>query len=130
MKKSLLVTWKSPTTKNIYKIGVLQKNNKEYIFFYHKDEVEKAKKEGFQSFGEFVNLESKYINKERLFVSFKTRIPSRKRKDFSEFLRKNFGENVDLTKIDDFEILKLIRGASATDTVEVLDDTSDKGGLL
>lgn len=118
----LLVTWKNPVTRYRYEIGELQKENNEYTFLYNNKEVEKAKKDGFQSFGEFVDLETKYIQREGgLFVSFKTRIPSRKRKDFVEFLKK-FGEERDPDEVDDFEILKLTRGALATDTIEVFED--------
>ena len=109
------VTWKNPTLRERYKIGELTYTGKEYIFRYYND-LEKAKKVGFKEIGEFKDFETEYISSE-LFLTFLTRIPNRKRKDFKKFLE----ENKISEEADDLEILLATRGVLTTDTIELFE---------
>lgn len=109
------VTWKDPILRKRYKIGELSYTGKEYIFEYYKN-LEEAKKAGFNKLGEFKNFEEKYSNSE-LFLTFSTRLPNRKRKDFKKFLE----ENKISEEANDLEILLATRGVLATDTIELFE---------
>ena len=109
------VTWKNPISRERYKIGELIYNNNEYVFKYS-ESLEKANSEGFNGLGEFKDLKKIYTSPE-LFLTFSTRIPNRKRKDFKKFLE----ENKISEKEDDLKVLLATRGVLDTDTIELFE---------
>lgn len=110
-----LITWKNPTLRDRYEVGELIYNNDKYIFKYNCDLTD-AEKCGFKGLGEFDNLTKEYISDE-LFLTFSTRIPNKKRRDFKKFLE----ENKISETASDLEILMSTRGVLATDTIELFE---------
>lgn len=96
-------------------IGKLSKNAKgEYVFKYNKEEVEKARKKGFDILIGFNNLEQEYVN-EKLFPIFASRIPPTNRHDMEQVLKK-----LDMETFDEIEFLKRTQGRTATDPITMI----------
>ncbi|MGL4653853.1 HIRAN domain-containing protein [Cetobacterium sp.] len=110
-----VITWKNPTLRERYEVGELIYNNEKYIFKYCCD-LTKAIEVGFKGLGEFEDLTKEYIGNE-LFLTFSTRVPNKKRKDFQKFLE----ENKIPKTANDLEILMSTRGVLATDTIELFE---------
>lgn len=111
-----VVTWKNPISRSRFRIGELIFHSGMYYFEYDKN-INIAIKHGFDHLGEFDSLDKKYESEE-LFMTFLTRLPNKKRKDFKKFLLENeIDENS-----NDLEILFATRGFLATDTIEVFKD--------
>lgn len=114
-KKEMYLTWKEPLKRKRYVVGVLTYQKDKYNFKYGY-EIKGAIEEGFSLLREFTDVEKNYES-EKLFFSFRSRIPSRVRGDFKEFLEKR-----ELTiETTDFLLLKETRGILPTDTLEFLE---------
>ena len=50
MKNELWLTWKEPYSRRRYKVGVLSKEEKNYIFKYENPELDAATEKGFKYF--------------------------------------------------------------------------------
>lgn len=108
------VTWKNPTFRKRYIIGELTYDDcVGYKFKYCKN-IKEALKAGFKGIGEFKDLNKTYESTE-LFLTFSSRIPDKKRKDFKKFLQ----ENKISETVNDLEILFLTKAALVTDTIEI-----------
>ncbi len=115
---SLWVTWKEPSTRERFVIGLLEVKNEKYYFKYLENEGEnnlkKAMEKGFKFLPAFP--EEKIYESETLFYTFQNRLPNRKRKDVQELLF-----NTGLTnESSDFELLRETMGILPTDTFEFL----------
>ena len=53
MKNELWLTWKEPYSRRRYKVGVLSKEEKNYIFKYENPELDAATEKGFKYFPGF-----------------------------------------------------------------------------
>lgn len=111
-----IITWKNPTLRQRYKIGELTYNKNKYKFKYFEDSLKEAKESGFKVLGEFIDFQKEYIS-ENLFLTFSTRLPNKKRKDFKKFLE----ENKISEDANDLKILMSTRGVLATDTIELFE---------
>lgn len=95
-------------------IGYLSFKDNKYIFKYHNiDSIRPALDNGFDPIMEFPDINKVYTS-DRLFITFRTRLPSKRRKDFQEYLS-NYGLTVD---DDDFYLLQATGGWSPTDKLE------------
>ena len=75
MKNELWLTWKEPYSRRRYKVGVLSKEEKNYIFKYENPELDAATEKGFKYFPGFEDTKKVYKN-EVLFMNIKTRLPN------------------------------------------------------
>lgn len=113
MKNELWLTWKEPYSRRRYKVGVLSKEEKNYIFKYENPELDAATEKGFKYFPGFEDTKKVYKN-EVLFMNIKTRLPNVSRPDYLEILN-----SYNLEKdSNDFDILKATRGRLITDDYE------------
>ncbi len=115
---NLWLTWKEPTTRERFVIGLLTYKEKKYYFEYLKNEgknnLNEAIKKGFKLLPAFP--ENKKYESDNLFYTFINRLPNRKRKDVQELIKeRNLNEDC-----SDFELLREIGGALPTDTFEFL----------
>lgn len=85
MKNELWLTWKEPYSRRRYKVGVLSKEEKNYIFKYENPELDAATEKGFKYFPGFEDTKKVYKN-EVLFMNIKTRLPNVSRPDYLEIL--------------------------------------------
>lgn len=119
-----LVTWKNPTFRDRYIIGELTYDDYNMYRFKYCENIKEALEKGFKGIGEFKDLDKTYESTE-LFLTFSSRIPNRKRKDFKNFLQ----ENEVPESANDLEILISTRGVLVTDTIEIfpkIDFKNDK----
>jgi hypothetical protein len=118
-KDYLYLVWKEPKTRRQYTIATLSKNG-QYEFEYGL-EVEEAIQKGFKLMIAFKELEKKYESK-RLFASFSSRIPDRRRRDIDVILKK-----YDLVEYDEYELLKKSGGRLPIDNLGFIDPIMNNG---
>lgn len=109
----IYLVWKEPISRRQYTIAKLSKNGKyefEYAF-----EIADAIEKGFQPFVAFQDINKKYES-EKLFASFSSRIPDRRRKNIGEILKK-YG----LDEYDEYKLLKRSGGRLPIDNLEFID---------
>lgn len=111
--------WKEPKSRQQYLIAKLSKNGK-YEFEYD-FEIEEALEKGFKLLIAFDNIKEKYTS-DRLFSSFSSRIPDKRRKDIGKILDK-YG----LSEYDEYELLKKSGGRLPIDDLEFIDPILDNG---
>lgn len=109
----IYLVWKEPISRRQYTIAKLSKNGK-YEFEYAFD-INEAIKKGFEPFVAFKDVNRKYES-EKLFASFSSRIPDRRRKDIGEILKK-YG----LDEYDEYKLLKRSGGRLPIDNLEFID---------
>ncbi len=104
---NLVLYWKKGEQK--FNLGLLQRNEDEYIFKINEEVLKLAIKNGCIGIGNFDLLKNEYRSKE-LFSFFKNRIPAEDNINIKEILTK-YG----LEKYDEMQLLKYTRGKIATD---------------
>lgn len=114
--RKLLLNWKGPKTGNNYPVGILQKDPSNYTFFYNKEVLIEAEKEGFVPFIGLSNVNTVYES-QKMFPVFERRLPGSGRNAFKKFLRDNDLERSDDVNWDYFCITK---GKLATDSLTFL----------
>ena len=113
MKRDLVyLVWTDVKTGNKYKVAELYKENNKYYFKYILENVKKAQKNGFELLIAFPQINATYENPE-LFAVFSARLPEPTRPDIKEIL-----ETYDMTKYDEFELLKRSGAKLPTDNYE------------
>ncbi len=105
---------KEPKTRKNFIIAKLSKNRK-YEFEYSED-IEEALKVGFVPLIAFNDIKKKYTS-DRLFASFSSRVPDRRRKDIKKILEK-YG----MDEYDEYKLLKLSGGRLPIDSLEFIGD--------
>lgn len=118
-KDYVYLIWKDPKSRKQFVIAKLSKNGK-YEFEYAYD-IEKAVDAGFVPLIAFNNINEKYTS-DRLFTSFSSRIPDRRRKDIRKILDK-YG----IDEYDEYKLLKLSGGRLPIDDLEFIDPIIDNG---
>ncbi|MFH5182879.1 HIRAN domain-containing protein [Paenibacillus sp. TAB 01] len=109
----LLINWKSQETKKNYLVGVLEKKDSKYKFFYISNILIEAGKEGFTPFVGLSETEKIYES-EKLFPVFERRLPNKNRSDFKKFLQDN---NLDLSDDVYWDYFVITHGRLATDSL-------------
>ena len=109
----IYLLWESPKTGNKFVVAKLSRGDK-YTFEYV-DGVKEALKEGFMLLIAFDDINKKYISN-RLFTSFSSRVPDKRRKDIKKILDK-YG----MSEYDEYELLKLSGGRLPIDNLEFID---------
>ncbi len=87
-----------------------------YLYKYNVEGMKKAREEGFPYLIGFKDLRKVYSSSE-LFPVFKSRIPTRQRRDLEEKLAMH-----GINGYDEFEYLVASRGRLFTDEIEVIED--------
>lgn len=118
-KDYVYLIWKEPKTRKHFIIAKLSKNGK-YEFEYAEG-IDDALKVGFIPLIAFNNINEKYTS-DRLFTSFSSRIPDRRRKDIKKILDK-YG----MSEYDEYKLLKLSGGRLPIDDLEFIDPIIDNG---
>ena len=121
IKECLWLVWKAPDTRVRYVIGELSKTDK-YEFSYLPD-VDEAIKKGFHLVIPFNDSRKLYTN-DRLFPTFSSRLPDRKRRGIENILSK-YG----LSEFDEYELLKRSGGRLPIDTLEFIDPIPESGNF-
>ncbi|MBA2174834.1 HIRAN domain-containing protein [Halobacillus locisalis] len=128
--EKLLVSWKGPTSKKNYFVGLLSKdrtnNGLKYKFNYNQEVVMQAKEEGFMPFVGLKDLNKEYCS-DKLFPIFERRLPNRSRNIFKKFIEENELQNSDSVT---WEYLKITKGRTATDNLSFLEPVFVEGGTL
>ena len=96
-----------------YKLGILEKNNEEYIFKINEEELKKAIKKGCVGIGNFDLLKNEYRSNE-LFPFFQNRIPQKDNINIKEILAE-----YNMKSYDEMELLKNTLAQLATDNYYV-----------
>ncbi|WP_127582805.1 HIRAN domain-containing protein [Paenibacillus koleovorans] len=122
----LLLSWKGPNTKINYLVGVLEKHEEIYCFYYNLTEVEKANDEGFKPFIGLSDV-NKVYRSEKLFSVFERRLPHQSRAIFKKFIE-DHGQNK--SNDHNWDYLSLTKGRLATDSVSFLNPIVFKNGQL
>jgi len=107
----LLVIWQDNETRLRHIIGELSKCNG-YKFRYSIEKIEKLKR--FRNLAAFPELEKIYES-ERLFPTFSSRLPDKRRSDIKEILN-----CYEMDSYDEFELLKKSSGKLPTDSLEFI----------
>lgn len=113
MKIELWLIWKEPVSRRRFKIGILQKDEKKYIFKYVNPELDDARKNGFKFYPGFEDITKTYES-ESLFTNIASRLPNSKRKDYLEILN---WYNLDINS-SEIDILIATKGRLLTDNYE------------
>lgn len=101
MERDLLyLTWTNKKTGNVFKVAMLYKEKEKYYFKYILENLEEAKKNGFELLVSFPQINTVYENS-RLFAVFGARLPDKRRPEMDKIL-KEYG----MTEYDEFELLK------------------------
>lgn len=111
MSNSLFLVWRNPISNKKHVIGELKKTS-HYTFHYIN--LSDAKKDGWRYLVEFP--EEKEYKSSRLFATFATRLPDRKRPDIQRILTK-YG----LTQYDEFDLLRKSGSKLPIDTYELVE---------
>jgi len=122
---TLFVAWQSPAPSRLwFPIGRLVASEKRdrFEFAYTKGGVEASEKSGFRPLPSFPDFNKKYESSE-LFSIFKNRVLSKKRKDFSDYLK---WLDIDEENVDPIEILGLTGGERKTDSLEIFPKVNKK----
>lgn len=107
----LALFWKKNGT--IFNLGVLEKNNNQYIFKINQDELKLAIKQGCVGIGNFDLLKEEYVS-DNLFSFFKNRIPDENNLNINEILNE-----FDMNEYDEMKLLKYTAGELQTDNYYV-----------
>lgn len=113
----IYISWRKGKGQNRYLVGLLERQTNGFTFLYDKDEVTKAKNEGFRNYPDFpiVNFEHKYTGDlERVFS---LRLMPEGRPDREQYLSFWDANN---PKYDWFDELGFTQGRLATDNFEFL----------
>ena len=102
------VFWKKYAVGNLYVT-----ENREYVFKYNLENVEKAKQAGFSYIIGFKNINEEYQS-DKLFPFFASRIPSKNRHDIQNIL-----QSLNIEKYDETMLLRKTKGKLFTDRYEV-----------
>ena len=106
------LVWTDVNTGKKYKVAMLYKENGKFYFRYILENVKEAEKYGFNILIAFPQINTLYENP-RLFASFATRLPDKRRPEIKEIL-KTYG----MTEYDEFELLKRSGAKLPTDNYE------------
>lgn len=112
-KDYIYLVWKDPKTREQILIGQLSKNG-QYEFQYDFD-IQKALDKGFKLLIAFDKVNVKYSS-DKLFPTFSSRIPDRRRKDINIILNR-YG----LEEYNEYELLKKSGGRLPIDELEFID---------
>lgn len=114
----LLVNWNKST------IGYLIKE-KDGNYFYRYDQkgIQEARKQGYQYMVGFKDTRKVYCSEE-LFPAFKSRIPTKQRRDLAKIL-----SNLGIENYDEFDLLALSGGRLLTDAISFEEYHPDKSKL-
>lgn len=113
----LFLSWRKGTGQRRYIVGIVQRNITQGVrFSYVKDEVEKAKADGFSAYTEFPDVDKVYTD--RVLEVFGQRIMKAERSDISDFYR--FWEVNPKFKEDMFYLLAQTQGLNPADNFEFL----------
>ncbi|HBJ1646729.1 HIRAN domain-containing protein [Clostridium sp. ZBS20] len=118
-KDFIYLIWKEPKSRQQFVIAKLSKNGK-YEFEYGFN-IQQALDKGFIPFIAFNDIEKVYKN-DKLFTSFSSRIPDRRRKDIKDIL-----DMYGLEEYDEYELLKKSGGRLPIDDLEFIDPIVNNG---
>lgn len=118
-KDFIYLIWKEPKSRRQFVIAKLSKNGK-YEFEYGFN-IEEAIDNGFIPFVAFNDIHKRYES-DKLFASFSSRIPDRRRKDINDILNK-YG----LSYYDEYKLLKKSGGRLPIDDLEFIDPIINNG---
>lgn len=118
-KDYIYLVWKEPMSRRQYTIAKLSKNGK-YEFKYDFD-IKEAMDKGFELLVAFNDIDKTYES-DRLFASFSSRIPDRRRKDIDKILNK-----YKLSEYNEYELLKKSGGKLPIDNLEFIDPIINNG---
>lgn len=111
----LLVNWNENT------IGYLMKERDgDYFYKYDHKGLQEARKQGYQYLVGFKDIRKVYTSKD-LFPAFKSRIPTRQRRDLPNILAE-----LGIEKYDEFDLLALSGGRLLTDAISFEEYFPDK----
>ncbi|MBS6600645.1 MAG: HIRAN domain-containing protein [Clostridium sp.] len=113
----IYLVWKEPKSRKQFRIGILSRNGK-YQFKYG-FEINDALKEGFSLLIAFDDINKTYEN-DKLFPTFSSRIPDKRRKDINLILNK-YG----LKEYDEYQLLKKSGGSLPIDDLLFIDPILD-----
>ncbi len=119
---TLEIYWQNPETRERSLVGFLEDNENEYIFKYSQNVIQ-GKVTGFKPIYPFLNYEKEYRSMS-MFSNFLNRIPSPKRNDINDILKK-YG----LEEYDEFNLLVKSGGRTPADNLEFIspiDTTANK----
>lgn len=114
MNNLVYLVWNDNKEKKKYVIGKLYKEEEQYYFEYITENVEEAKKNGFNLLISFPD-ENKIYTNNRLFATFSSRLPDKRRPDINKILT-----TYQLKKYDEFELLKRSGAKLPTDNFEFI----------
>lgn len=97
-------------------IGYLIQDREGYVFKYDCDGITSARKQGYTYLIGFKNLRQVYQS-EQLFPVFKSRIPSRQRRNIDQIL-----QELGLEEYNEFDILLAKKGKTNTDSITIEED--------
>ena len=92
-----------------FKLGILEKEQREYTFKINEEELKKAIKKGCMGIGNFDLLKEEYKSTS-LFPFFKNRIPEKDNRKIKEIL-----EEYNLNEYDEMELLRATSAELGTD---------------
>ncbi len=102
-------------------IGYLMKESQgDYFFKYDYKGIQEARKNGYQYLIGFKDTRKLYVSKE-LFPVFKSRIPTKQRRDLSNIL-----ENLGIEDYDEFDLLASSGGRLLTDSISFKEYVPEK----
>lgn len=102
-------------------IGYLMKESQgDYFFKYDYKGIQEARKQGYQYLVGFKDIRKLYVSKD-LFPVFKSRIPTKQRRDLPKIL-----ENLGIESYDEFDLLALSGGRLLTDAISFKECVPEK----
>lgn len=121
--------WQNNETRYKYHVGTLSYDREKYMFVYEKRKkfrgLEEATNEGFKTLLSFPDRDQKYFS-EKLFPTFMKRMPNKQRPDYQKLLSM-YGLNNNASPM---EILKVTKGKTATDNLELISPLRVEGNTL
>lgn len=114
----LLVNW----NKSIIGYLIKEKDG-DYLYKYDQKGIQEARKNGYQYIVGFKDTRKVYSSKE-LFPAFKSRIPSKQRRDLANILA-----NLGIENYDEFDLLALSGGRLLTDAISFEEYEPDNSRL-
>lgn len=104
--------WNDNQNNKNYVVAKLYRDNNKYYFEYITKNIEEAKKQGFNLLISFPDENKVYTNN-RLFATFSSRLPDKRRPDIGKIL-----ETYKMSEYDEFELLKRSGAKLPTDNFE------------
>lgn len=117
-KDYIYLIWKDPKSRRRYTIGELSKNG--YYEFSYGHEINEAIKAGFELLISFDKLDEIYRS-EKMFPTFASRLPDKKRRGIEKILSK-YG----LEEYDEYKLLKRSGARLPIDNLEFIDPILDE----